>query len=416
MPSRNNEITPLLSSDGPSSPHDFTSDSDYRTDPDVPPSSSTPTSQAPRDTLYHVLITILVLSSFTAGVVLAVKSGGLRRGRFTGEYVLQSYQTSENMLDDYEFYIGKDSAGSGGYVTYVSKSDGFDLNIIGTSPSGSLYLGSSLLNSSRTSIRLEGRTRYSNGLFLLKLEHAPTGCGVWPAWWLTDEGNWPEDGEIDIFESVNKQSKAKTALHTTEGCEMKDAPRGEFTGEWDTAVGIPDKKTGVPKETGKLATNCYVYDPDQWLNQGCVVESDTEGTIGTGFNDAGGGMYALEWDPGYGRIRTWAWKEEDIPTEVLDSYNGGEDVNTDDWGLPYGHFPIGEDSDCEASHFRNMRVVFNMAFCGTVAGNRFGLDCPKEKEKYGTCEKYVSEDENVEEAYWLIEGMRVWQRKFVEHN
>lgn len=103
------------------------------------------------------------------------------------------------------------------------------------------------------------------------------------------------------------------------------------------------------------------------------MESDTEGTIGTGFNDAGGGMYALEWDPGYGRIRTWAWKEEDIPTDVLDSYNGGEDVNTDDWGLPYGHFPIGEDSDCEASHFRNMRVVFNMAFCGTVAGNRWVL-------------------------------------------
>ena len=62
-----------------------------------------------------------------------------------------------------------------------------------------------------------------------------------------------------------------------------------------------------------------------------------------------------------------------------------------------------------------MRIVFNLAFCGTVAGNRFGLDCPAEKEKYGTCEKFVSNDSNVEEAYWLIEGMRVWQRQFVEH-
>ena len=132
---------------------------------------------------------------------------------------------------------------------------------------------------------------------------------------------------------------------------MKDAPRGEFTGEWDTAIGIPDKKTGLPRETSKLATNCYVYDPDQWLNQGCVVQSDTEGTVGPGFNEKGGGMYALEWDPGYGRIRTWAWKEGEIPEEVIDAYNGG-DVDTDEWGLPYGLFPIGEDSDCPSGHFR----------------------------------------------------------------
>jgi len=320
-----------------------------------------------------------------------------------------SYQTGRNLLDSYEFYTGKDSEGSGGYVTYVDEEVGRE-----GERGGSLYLGSKMMNESRASVRLEGLQRYSNGLFLLRLLHAPTGCGSWPAWWLTDESSWPASGEIDIFESVNSQTRAKTALHTTEGCEMKGAPRGEFTGEWDTAIGIPDKKTGLPRETSKLATNCYVYDPDQWLNQGCVVQSDTEGTVGPGFNEKGGGMYALEWDPGYGRIRTWAWKEGEIPEEVIDAYNGG-DVDTDEWGLPYGLFPIGEDSDCPSGHFRNMRIVFNLAFCGTVAGNRFGLDCPAEKEKYGTCEKFVSNDSNVEEAYWLIEGMRVWQRQFVEH-
>ena len=125
-------------------------------------------------------------------------------------------------------------------------------------------------------------------------------------------------------------------------------------------------------------------------------------------------MFALEWDPGYGRVRTWAWKAADIPDTVLYSYDSGRASNTDDWGLPYGYFPIGDNSNCPSSHFRNMHVVFNLAFCGTVAGNRFKLDCPSEAAEYETCEAYVNDEENVEGAYWLIDGMRVWQRKFVE--
>ena len=232
-----------------------------------------------RDKVYNALIALLVLLSFSLGVALAVRSSGRTRGRFTGPYVLRSYQTPEDLLESYDFYAGPDSAGSAGHVMYVNETLGRDLGIIKESGDG-LYLGSKPVDGTLASIRLEGRSRYSNGLFLLSLTHAPTGCGVWPAWWLTDEEAWPKNGEIDIFETVNVQSRAKTAMHSTKGCEVGQAPREMFTGEWDTAYGIPDKKTGMPKQTGKDATNCYVYDPDQWLNQGCVVESQEEGTVG----------------------------------------------------------------------------------------------------------------------------------------
>ena len=65
----------------------------------------------------------------------------------------------------------------------------------------------------------------------------PAGCGVWPAFWLTDEANWPVHGEIDIVEGVNYQGVAKTALHSTKGCSMNDIPLGTMTGGWDTAQG-----------------------------------------------------------------------------------------------------------------------------------------------------------------------------------
>ena len=85
-------------------------------------------------------------------------------------------------------------------------------------------------------------------------------------------------------------SVAKTALHTTRGCEMFDVPLGVQTGYWDTAVGVPNDFGGVDW-TVREARDCFVYDPHQWLNQGCVAEDNYEGTLGTPLNKKGGGLF-----------------------------------------------------------------------------------------------------------------------------
>jgi len=90
----------------------------------------------------------------------------------------------------------------------------------------------------------------------------------------------PLNGEIDIVEGVNYQKVAKTALHTSKGCDMEDSPSNLTTGGWDTAVGIPDSETGVPDMTFRYAKNCYVYAPHQWTNQGCVATDAKEGNLG----------------------------------------------------------------------------------------------------------------------------------------
>lgn len=167
----------------------------------------------------------------------------------------------------YNFYEGPDSAGSNGYIYYVSQQRARQLDIANitmeeddldiyygrrnlgeakkpSKPEPFLYLKTAPTEKGpRDSIRLEGKRRYNRGLFIIDVRHMPQGCGVWPAFWMTDEANWPVNGEIDIVEGVNFQDEAKTALHTTKECDMFDVPQGTMTGTWDTAVGIPDRKT-----------------------------------------------------------------------------------------------------------------------------------------------------------------------------
>ncbi|KAL9189238.1 hypothetical protein ACHAXT_011728 [Thalassiosira profunda] len=274
----------------------------------------------------------------------------------------------------------------------------------------------------RNSVRLEGRRRFNRGLFIIDLRHMPAGCGTWPAFWLTDEANWPVNGEIDIVEGVNYQDTVKTALHSTKECVMNDVPEGSKTGSWDTAVGVPDGKTGKPDMTFRWAQNCFVYDPHQWINQGCVAtDLKLEGrSLGMPLNANGGGVYALEWDPVNRHIRTYVFSPHNrVPRNLREALRTARDPETavapdpNQWGLPYGHFPIGEGTNCPAGHFRNMRLVINLAFCGSVAGNRYFMDCPKKFKKYKTCNEWVKSDpEELKEAYWKIRGVYVYEREW----
>jgi hypothetical protein len=145
-------------------------------------------------------------------------------------------------------------------------------------------------------------------------------------------------------------------------------------------------------------------------------------------NQNGGGIYALEWDPANKYIRSWVFTpHETAPMNILDTIrtSGEEDEtnrvtpDTDLWGLPYAYFAIGEDTGCSADHFKNMRVVFNLAFCGTVAGNRFFKDCPIQAKAFNvsdnavdTCNAFIKSDsELLDEAYWKIKGLYVYERE-----
>lgn len=351
-----------------------------------------------------------------------------------GPYQLVEKHVGKDFMNYYTFYDGADSLGSAGYNTYVGQKTALSKNLYnvtqGKDGKSSVYMKSAFVgeNEFRESVRLEGKTRFNHGLFILDLDHMPTGCGVWPAWWLTDEDRWPYSGEIDVVEGINEQSVVKTALHTSDKCDMYAHVSDYWhTGHWDRSTGIPDTYTGkLDFNTSMPADNCWVMAPHQWANQGCVAVHQNNGTLGTAVNQAGGAIYVLEWDPSNKYIRSWVFrKDQDIPANLHEAISN-DDVKPDPmtWGYPYAYFAIGEGTGCSADHFQNMRLVLNLAFCGTVAGNRFGTDCPALTKQFAvknpdsgaidpvlSCNAYISSNPKaLDEAYWKIGGVYVYER------
>jgi hypothetical protein len=81
--------------------------------------------------------------------------------------------------------------------------------------------------------------------------------------------NWPYDGEIDIIEAINMMTYNQMAIHTTPGC---------------THSGNVDQ-LGVTGST----TDCS-------LVTGCVVTETSPNSYSSNFSDAGGGVWATQFD------------------------------------------------------------------------------------------------------------------------
>jgi hypothetical protein len=117
-------------------------------------------------------------------------------------------------------------------------------------------------------VRITTQDFYDYGsLWIIDLLHIPYGCSVWPAFW--SKGTlWPNDGEIDIIESINLNPNNQMALHTTAGClHTADAPQ---TGRND----------GLDCSTGS----------------GCVVVENQPNSFESAFAAAGGGVWATQFD------------------------------------------------------------------------------------------------------------------------
>lgn len=158
-------------------------------------------------------------------------------------------------------------------------------------------------------------------------------------------GTWPSTGEIDIVEFTNTGAANLMALHTLPGCSIAGS---NMTGQLDY-------------------NDCNQGD----AYTGCAVRSKARHGSGAQFNAIGGGIYAFEWTSRW--VRVWFFPRGFAPDSIAgDDTTTSPDTST--FGVPVANF----EGSCDLDSFLNDHtMIFDVDFCGTYAGNVFGLQgCP----------------------------------------
>lgn len=297
-------------------------------------------------------------------------------------YTLQDTYSGTNFFDNFDYFTGYDP--TSGFVHYVDStvatSTQYNLTYA-SSDTAVLKVDTTETNADtgRYSVRITSKKQYDSGLFIFDVVNSPYGCSTWPALWLSDPNNWPENGEIDVMEAVNQANTGnQVTLHTSTGCNMK-AKR---------------------KETGDVLYKTCANGTND--NSGCGVQG-AQDTYGEAFNANGGGIYAMEWrDAG---IRVWFFPRSSIPSDIPTDVTNTSAPDPSTWGTPLADFPS---TNCDiSSHFKNQSIIANIDLCGTWAGSTSvysGEDsCP------GTCTDFVATNNTAfETAFWEFNSWRVY--------
>ncbi|KAI3612651.1 glycoside hydrolase family 16 protein [Moniliophthora roreri] len=216
-----------------------------------------------------------------------------------------------------------------------------------------------------------------NSLLVFDATHIPFGCSVWPALF-TQGQNWPEDGEIDIVENVNLATRNQYSLHA------------------DTSHGTCVQPQGLQQTGTATSTNCTVV-PTLNQNTGCVVQSSSTNSFGSGFVSSGGGVYATLWDDN--GISMWFFERSRVPNSIESN------PDPSSWSEPDAFYPA---SGCDPKTvFGPQIITLYINICGAFAGNEgvFESTCGSVAPN---CSSLVPNPANYNDAYWAINYLRVF--------
>lgn len=295
-------------------------------------------------------------------------------------WVIKDTYAGKTFFDGFKFFNYKDP--TNGHVEYVNASTAFSNGLAYVTDDNHVFMKGdqwSWLDWGvyRQSVRIESTAQYDSGhLFVLDVNKAPWGCGIWPAFW-TVGPNWPYSGEIDIIEGVHDNEHNQVAWHTAPGCMLTDKPAVNFTG---TLV-------------HNLDCNGLIN-----FNAGCGVTDWSRASYGPYFDAQGGGVFVMKFDEN--SISVWSFYRAAIPKDLL---NGTP--NPSSWSTPSATL---DSAGCNpiSQYFNKQSVVFDITFCGDWAGNSYATSgCP------GSCEERLRDPRNFVNATWDINSLKVYRKQ-----
>lgn len=240
----------------------------------------------------------------------------------------------------------------------------------------------------RRSHRLTSKIGFRLGTHFIDVKHMPTGCATWPSIWTTGE-NWPNNGEIDIFEGVNTQGMNLNHIHTADGCKVSQ---------------------NTNAADGKLLhTNCFALSEG---NTGCGFEWNNKNSFGAGFNKAGGGVVIMNWTD-KGMTFQFIPRSEVHKYDILVNPPADLPANFDvsKFGPFVAQFDFSEAGECKNGnkYFGAQKYIINNSFCGDWAGGIWP-SCQDCVSQFGaSCDHHVKNDPQAfKESYWEINEIRVY--------
>lgn len=293
-------------------------------------------------------------------------------------YEVQDLYQGQDFFNDWVFYTGSDP--TGGNVIYQNKTAAQAQGLAYVSGSTTVLAVDSTSSvpagGDRNSVRITSQKSYNGGLFVMDAAQMPVGCSTWPSFW-TVGPNWPTGGEIDIVEGINNQAKNQMTLHsgTSNACTIDTSDSGQYTGS-------------------VLNSQCYSTQQD---DSGCSIMDSSTTSFANGFNNAGGGVFALLWDNSNG-MSMWHFERNNIPSDLTN-----QSPTPSTWGTPSGFWSA---QTCDISaNFYNHQMVIDTTICGGWAGSSAyeSSGCP------GTCTDMVANASNYANAKWVINYVAVYQ-------
>ncbi|KAI0304861.1 concanavalin A-like lectin/glucanase domain-containing protein [Russula brevipes] len=293
-------------------------------------------------------------------------------------WIIQDTYDASNFFDSFSFFTGDDP------THYVDNVTAFSHNLSYISSDGKIIMkgdDTSTLQAgqNRESVRVSSHAVYNTGLFILDINRAPWGCGVWPAYW-TVGADWPNNGEIDMLEGVHDNEHNQVTWHTGAGCML--TPSNNFTGT-------------IVQQNNQTNLNCE----GSGALPGCGVIEWSQASYGPTFDAQGGGVFAMKWDKD--GISVWNFYRVAVPEDILAGI-----PNPENWPRPTATL---EPAGCDIlKYFKNHSIIFDITFCGDWAGNSYATSgCP------GTCSDRLMDPANFVNASWSINWLKVYRRQSV---
>jgi len=240
----------------------------------------------------------------------------------------------------------------------------------------------------RQSVRLQTNVQFNGGLVIMDSVHMPTGCGTWPAFW-SNGPDWPAGGEIDIIEGVHDYTNNQATIHTDPGCTLATTS--------SSVLGISGSVVG--------GTDCAA---ETTGNQGCGIRAAFNNTFGAGFNDNGGGTYAMKWD--MNGVSVYFFPRGTEPADII-----SKAPQPDTWGIPQA---VWSAATCDPfKYFSNQQLIIDTVLCGNWASGLWSVSgIPGQDQScaqrtgISTCEEFVrTNGAAFSEAYWEVQSVSIYQ-------